>query len=747
MFKCFLLFCFNNSFASRTCLLLILLQILLYTSIPAQSKHQIDSIRTLLESDIEDTRKVEHLCMLAQLLGVNNPDSAIVLGHAALRLSERLKWPMGIYQSYYQIGTAMFRNHDDKEAIAFFKKALSGYDELEKNATGAVLNIIKEKKAKILGNIGSAYQDLGDFPTALEYQNKALEKFKQNKDSNFIAGTNGNIGLIYREQGNYPLAFEYYFMALRIKERMGEKKGMARQLGNIGNAYVEVKEYAKAIESFQTAYNLSMETQNENFAASMLTQIGIVYETQNRLSQSLDFYTKALNQYSQLKDVINIAEANCNIGTILLLQHDTVNAVEQFRKGLQIDEEIDNSDGMARDMAKLRDVCSGQGNYSKAIDFGLRVVELVQEAGDKMNVAIAINDLGLLLLKNKKYTDAEKQFQGALAIATEIGSLEDMRNAYENLSNCYQQLGKPDMAFRYYKRSVAIKDSLLNEDKNKEITRTVLSYEYEVKQARLKAEKDMEIEKQKNLRNNFAVTGGVILLTAIVSLIFYKRKRDAEQKQKEIAATLRITETELKALRLQINPHFIYNAMQSIQDFFSNHNASEADKYIVMFSDLMATVLENSERSEIPLSMELKTLEWYIQLQNLRVPFEYQFHIENDVDSDNIPVPPNILQPFIENSIKHGLLPKQSPGRIDIYISKKENDLHIIIEDDGIGRSASQSSQQSSLLKRQSFGIKITQERLNNINLQHNQKAYFKIVDLLTGDKASGTRIELNLPF
>ncbi|MBK9638088.1 MAG: tetratricopeptide repeat protein [Bacteroidetes bacterium] len=180
---------------------------------------RIDSLKTLLEKDKEDTSKVGHLNMIAQLISPNNPDKAIELSNEALKLADKIRWEIGIYQSMYQIGVAHFNAHNSNEAINFFFKALQGYEKLEKQNDKNIISIVKEKKAKIFGNIGSAYQDLGNFPLALKFQFKAVESFIQNNDSNFLAGTYGNIGILCREQGNYPLSLDYYFKALDIKEK------------------------------------------------------------------------------------------------------------------------------------------------------------------------------------------------------------------------------------------------------------------------------------------------------------------------------------------------------------------------------------------------------------------------------------------------------------------------------------------------------------------------------------------------
>jgi LytS/YehU family sensor histidine kinase len=302
--------------------------------------------------------------------------------------------------------------------------------------------------------------------------------------------------------------------------------------------------------------------------------------------------------------------------------------------------------------------------------------------------------------------------------------------------------------------ATSLKDTLFNQEKHDEITSKIMTYEFEKKEAASKAEQDKkdvstkaEIQRQKTIKNS--IIGGTCILafSAFFSFLFYKRKRDAEQETKETAAKLRISETELKALRLQINPHFIGNAMQTVQSYLREHKPEEAENLLIMFSKLTHAILENSEKEEISLRRELEILEWYMKIENERMayPFSYKFDIDETIDVDDTFVPPNILQPFIENSIRHGLMHKSQPGNINIHVTKKDNDLHIIIEDDGIGREASKLLRQDAE-KKESMGIRITQERINNLNFKNHGNSAIKIIDLIVNNKATGTRVELNLP-
>ena len=250
------------------------------------------------------------------------------------------------------------------------------------------------------------------------------------------------------------------------------------------------------------------------------------------------------------------------------------------------------------------------------------------------------------------------------------------------------------------------------------------------------------------MRNNIAIISGIFLISVAIFIFLYKRKRDAEQETKETANKLKISETELKALRLQINSHFIFNAMQSVQNYLRDNKPEEAEKLLIMFAKLTRAILENSEKEEIPLKKEIEVLEWYMNIENKRMtyPFNYKFTIDDNIDKDETFVPPNILQPFIENSIIHGFAHKNETGNINIRIFKNDKDLHIIIEDDGIGREASKLLKKIDETK-ESWGMKITSERFSNLNTKNKGNSGFKIIDMKEDERATGTRIEINLTF
>jgi len=206
---------------------------------------------------------------------------------------------------------------------------------------------------------------------------------------------------------------------------------------------------------------------------------------------------------------------------------------------------------------------------------------------------------------------------------------------------------------------------------------------------------------------------------------------------------------------VQLGKQFVvgsFEALQSIHTFLLSKKPEEAGEYLLKFSKLMRLILENSLHAEVPLNKDIEALELYMKLESLRLhyPFSYQLDIDKEIQTENITIPPLILQPFIENAIWHGLQYKPSPGLIDIKIKKQDDYIICRVQDNGMGRAFVKQNQAESSENKKSLGLQITNERLaviNKINKINNTNASFELTDLFDSDnKPSGTLVTLKLP-
>jgi sensor histidine kinase YesM len=224
------------------------------------------------------------------------------------------------------------------------------------------------------------------------------------------------------------------------------------------------------------------------------------------------------------------------------------------------------------------------------------------------------------------------------------------------------------------------------------------------------------------------------------------------QKIKQIEAEFetRIAETEMTALRAQMNPHFIFNCLNSIKLYTLENDSLTASEYLTKFSQLIRLVLENSRSEKVSLQKELETLRLYIELEAMRFKnkVSYRINVVPHIDQQYIEIPPLLLQPYVENAIWHGLMHKPEGGNIAIDIQQpSEYLLHIEITDDGIGRQKSKEHKSKSATRQKSFGLKMTSERLDAINHIYNIKTEVRIVDLVDASgQAAGTSIIIEIP-
>ncbi|HXC06167.1 MAG TPA: two-component regulator propeller domain-containing protein [Bacteroidia bacterium] len=212
----------------------------------------------------------------------------------------------------------------------------------------------------------------------------------------------------------------------------------------------------------------------------------------------------------------------------------------------------------------------------------------------------------------------------------------------------------------------------------------------------------------------------------------------------------RVAKHELKALRSQMNPHFIFNSLNSIQHFIIHHDETSASKYLNTFAKLIRTILNNSEKATATIGEEIDSLRLYLQLESLRFEnkFEYEIILDPELDLEYHEIPTMLIQPYAENAILHGLLPKRSGGKLEIKVAQIENRIVCSITDNGIGRKKAMEQKEASLRKtHKSFGMKITQDRLELLNFLNKSSLNVRITDLYepTGE-AAGTRVEIYIP-
>ena len=241
----------------------------------------------------------------------------------------------------------------------------------------------------------------------------------------------------------------------------------------------------------------------------------------------------------------------------------------------------------------------------------------------------------------------------------------------------------------------------------------------------------------------------VLSILIAAGYYYYRYRINQINKQARLRSDyeIKLNELENSALRTQMNPHFIFNSLNTINSFINSNDRTQANQYIGKFSRLVRLILDHSRQKKIPLKDELEVAELYMQLEQIRFQNRFDFKIIiSDIDPQITEVPPLIIQPFVENAILHGLLPSEKAGILKLSINKTGDILHCEIEDNGIGRTAARKIKEKSGYHRQSHGMEITMKRIELFNRENGVMVGVHIIDLTapTGEPA-GTRVEIPL--
>ena len=247
-----------------------------------------------------------------------------------------------------------------------------------------------------------------------------------------------------------------------------------------------------------------------------------------------------------------------------------------------------------------------------------------------------------------------------------------------------------------------------------------------------------------------------ILMALVLSgmaYVIYRYRVEQIRKEERLRTHYQrqLADMEMSALRAQMNPHFIFNCLNSIENFVIKNETLKASTYLNDFARLIRLILQNSRSSYVPVDDELEALELYLQMESLRFvnKFDYQVIVAPEVSSGNIEIPPMLIQPYVENAIWHGLIPRETGGMLTITMDKDNGMLRCVVEDNGIGRKKSQEIRESKAVRgKRSMGMSITGDRIKLLNLLHDTNTQVEIHDLTDENgNGTGTRVELKIPY
>jgi tetratricopeptide (TPR) repeat protein len=578
--------------------------------------------------------------------------------------------------------------------------------------------------------------------SSLQYANRAAalaQKIDFGRGASNANINRGNANIIL---GNYKTALVHFkkaetgFITL-LDENPDDvflKNSLARAYASIGVVYSEESNYYLALENYQKALSLYRENGRSSEVSKLYNNIAVVYKSQQNYPKALDYLKKALTIQQQTGE-ITVPVTMTNIGAIYAETGKTAEAFRYYKDAEMLFKTYDNPRGFALLTNYLGDYYKQSGDNSKAETYYRNSLELYEKMQNKFGASLALYNLGQLYADQKRFADALPLAEKSLAYATEIGVLDQTYHSEKLLSDLNHTLGKPDLAFAHYKNYIVARDSIKSLENTKKLAQAEMKYEYEKKEALL-----YETNKRRLQLTIFIVLGTVLLIGLV--LLAYNRR----QVKKRLTLEKEVAEYEQKALHLQMNPHFVFNCLSSISSFIVQNGTDQALKYLSKFSKLMRLTLEYSKDALIPIDKEIESLQNYLELEQLRFHNKFTFTIQaSDNVEFNMGLPPLLVQPFVENAILHGVVPKDENGKITIYFDVENGQLTCAITDDGIGLDESKNLKENSVTAHKSMALDITRKRLDIMESTTSKSAQIEITDLKNENK-NGTRVKLRLP-
>ena len=586
------------------------------------------------------------------------------------------------------------------------------------------------------------------------------------------------LGDIYYEWGQYDLALSSYKNSL--------------QYVNNERTKLQASKAAIKSKSFDDAQSLLVDISTDKLGLfeKILTyeSLGDIYLEKKEFSKANSNYNKALKIAENNRVPSKVTDLNSKLGDVSVAQGDIVKANKQFQNSIKLASK-ESSTRSLEEKNKVADYFNQTQQFDKEID--LRKEALVQtklindsllvvsddksEYGsfgkdsigiyngflDINNVVKNLNSIsannykiGRALVEKEDYKEAIPFLKKSIESAEKEKDYAVKKDATRKLSEVYDNVGEYDKALKAYKDYVALVDTLyirksqeiaraekfkksmsdnLNRiaslEKNRNLNDTKVSL----------AIKDQQLVEERNKNQRFVIYS---LGVGILALVFFTYLLLKSNRKQKTANNL----LALKSMRSQMNPHFIFNALNSVNSFIAVNDERNANRYLSEFSVLMRSVLENSDEDFIPFTKEIELLELYVKLEHNRFKdkFDYNIFIDETIRLEEFSIPPMLLQPYIENAIWHGLRYKDEKGNLEISIHKIDSEsISVIIQDDGVGRKKSKELKTKNQLKRKSKGMNTIQNRIAILNNMYHGRVEVQVSDAFAD--GTGTKVELIL--
>lgn len=603
---------------------------------------------------------------------------------------------------------------------------------------------------------------LSNLPHTIQASQKAIDLARTNRLVKAEQQCYLTLVEVYRQYGKYDFVVRNYDRAIALGLDNTDQLQFAKL------PYLEkISDTDKALNDAAEIAELARELGNKDEESNALIALGNIYGKRGEPEQSLAYLEQAENLVDK-DDLQKQAYVQGYIGDNYNQMNQNVKAEDHYRSSIEIGNQIEDTSLLNSNFNRLNDIYQQQSRNSDIIALNnpvarrkssqknskkgkttpaadLPTFPTNEEVWSPMTQKQANLNLAQAHLENRTPEEAIDILEGMDESLAEQ-DLEQSSEVHKLLSRAYDQSGRFQQALEEYKTYVTLQDSLLKQ-KDLKIAATLKKNEelqkLENQVLFLELEKELDANtialNESNMRWQQTLSWGVlaVALITIVFLLVVVRKNRAKTKANNLL--------ELKSLRTKMNPHFIFNSLNSVNHFIAQNDEKSANQYLSRFSKLMRDVLESSDKDFVSLDKEIELLDVYLKLEHQRFEdkFEYSLEVAPDVRDLECMVPPMLVQPFIENAIWHGLRYIDYPGVLAVRFFQQNDSLHIEVEDNGIGRKASQALKTKNQSQHQSTGINHSQSRVEIVN-----KVYGESISINIQDKTSpqsGTLVQITL--
>lgn len=592
-----------------------------------------------------------------------------------------------------------------------------------------------------------------DAKQGVEFVTKSLLVSKRLKNEEKATAYNV-LGNIYLHWKQYDLAVANYERSLVFKKSATTRLSLAK-------SYFKNKDYNTAI----VTYNSIDKNVLSSWQKVVLNEeLGDVYVAKNEFSKAEKHYNKGLILANKHLITPKITDLNSKLGKVTFSQGKVQEASGYFDNSLDLSSR-ENVQRAAVEKERVADFYNSNKQFDQEIALrkknleeleGLDVEVLTENSlnePDSLTTQKSNYKIANAYVQQAKYVDAIPFLEKSISEANKKSDLIIEKDATRKLSEVYKTVGDYTKALETYQSYVDLVDkvylkkeqqianvSKVRRDLVKQQQRVIgLEDERKLSDSKLLlASKDNELQSERNKQQSIIIYSLLAGLILLLLLAFYMYRN---MKQQRVNNNL----LALKSLRSQMNPHFIFNALNSVNSFIASNDERTANRYLTDFSKLMRSVLENSEEDFIPLSKEIELLELYTKLEHFRFQdkFDYNITVDETINVDEFLIPPMLLQPYIENAVWHGLRYKDEKGLLQISLkAQTNNELQIVIEDNGIGREKSKEFKTTHQKNQNSKGMGNIKKRVAILNEMYADK-----VDVFIEDIANdgGTKVVLTL--